>query len=240
MAEPNGTSVSVNGVLSALSTFPLAINTDVILLVSANAGMNKWFRLINDMAGTGYASGKAMSSNGRLKGEPFTYEDKDINSDAQLFRFELTPDQTQVANMINKASEMYVSAGGLLDSVSTAGNNFEIKQLGKTRSFWIDPTLEDTDPLHAAAAGTHIVNWLADAGSASAWIFEFAGETTGVKNLLPFTNKIRTANGIITIDGVENFEVYSITGQKQNHKQRLVTGVYIVKVNNSVQKVVLK
>ena len=92
MAEPNGTSVSVNGVLSALSTFPLAINTDVILLVSANAGMNKWFRLINDMAGTGYASGKAMSSNGRLKGEPFTYEDKDINSDAQLFRFELTPD----------------------------------------------------------------------------------------------------------------------------------------------------
>ena len=240
MAEPNGTSVSVNGVLSALSTFPLAINTDVILLVSANAGMNKWFRLINDMAGTGYASGKAMSSNGRLKGEPYTYEDKDIYSDAQLFRFELTPDQTQVANMINKASEMYVSAGGLLDSVSTAGNNFEIKQLGKTRSFWIDPTLEDTDPLHAAAAGTHIVNWLADAGSASAWIFEFARETTDVKNLLPFTNKIRTANGIITIDGVENFEVYSITGQKQNHKQRLVTGVYIVKVNNSVQKVVLK
>lgn len=240
MAEPNGTSVSVNGVLSALSTFPLAINTDVILLVSANAGMYKWFRLINDMAGTGYASGKAMSSNGRLKGEPYTYEDKDIYSDAQLFRFELTPDQTQVVNMINKASEMYVSAGGLLDSVSTAGNNFEITQLGKTRSFWIDPTLEDTDPLHAAADGTHIVNWLADAGSASAWIFEFAGETTDVKNLLPFTNKIRTANGIITIDGVENFEVYSITGQKQNHKQRLVTGVYIVKVNNSVQKVVLK
>ena len=59
--------------------------------------------------------------------------------------------------MINKASEMYVSAGGLLDSVSTAGNNFEITQLGKTRSFWIDPTLEDTDPLHAAADGTHIV-----------------------------------------------------------------------------------
>ena len=240
MAEPNGTSVSVNGVLSALSTFPLAINTDVILLVSANAGMYKWFRLINDMAGTGYASGKAMSSNGRLKGEPFTYEDKDINSDAQLFRFELTPDQTQVANMINKASEMYVSAGGLLDSVSTAGNNFEIKQLGKTRSFWIDPTLEDTDPLHAAADGINILNWLADAGSASAWVFEFAGETTGVKNVFPTENKIRTANNMITIDGIDNFDVYSATGQKQNHKARLATGVYIVRFNNYVQKVVLK
>ena len=225
--------------MNAAST-GLVINTDINLLVSTTAGMYKWFRVINNMAGTGYASGKAMSSNGRLKGEPFTYEDKDINSDAQLFRFELTPDQTQVASMINKGSGMYVSAEGLLDSVSTADNNFEITQLAGGRSFWIDPTLAETDPLHAAADGIHIVNWLADAGSASAWIFEFAGETTDVKNLLPFTNKIRTANGIITIDGVENFEVYSITGQKQNHKQRLLTGVYIVKVNNSVQKVVLK
>ena len=225
--------------MNAAST-GLVINTDINLLVSTTAGMYKWFRVINNMAGTGYASGKAMSSNGRLKGEQFTYEDKDINSDAQLFRFELTPDQTQVASMINKGSGMYVSAEGLLDSVSTADNNFEIIQLAGGRSFWIDPTLAETDPLHAAADGIHIVNWLADAGSASAWIFEFAGETTDVKNLLPFTNKIRTANGIITIDGVENFEVYSITGQKQNHKQRLMTGVYIVKVNNSVQKVVLK
>ncbi len=218
----------------------LVVNTDVKLLVSKNAGAHKWFRLINDMAGTGYASGKAMSSNGRAEGEAYTYEDKDENSDAQLFRFELTPDQTQVANIVNKGKGLYVTADGKLALASTADNNFAITQLGKTRSFWIDPTLADTDPLHAAAANSDIVNWLADAGSASAWIFEFAGETTGVKNVFPAENKIRTINNIITIDGVDNFEVYSATGQKLNRKARLATGVYIVRFKNYVQKVVLK
>ena len=225
--------------MNAAST-TLVVNTDVKLLVSTTTGAYKWFRLINNMSGTGYASGKAMSSNGRLDGEPFTYEDKDINSDAQLFRFELTADQTQVANIINKSSVMYVSAEGKLAAASTADNNFAITQLAGGNSFWIDPTLADMDPLHAAADGINILNWLDYAGSASAWVFEFAGETTGVKNVFPTENKIRTANNMITIDGIDNFDVYSATGQKQNHKARLATGVYIVRFNNYVQKVVLK
>ena len=45
---------------------------------------------------------------------------------------------------------------------------------------------------------------------------------------------------IITIDGVDNFEVYSATGQKLNRKMRLSTGVYIVRFNDYVQKVVHK
>ena len=219
----------------------LVINTDVKLLVSTTAGNQKWFRLINNMAGAGYASGKAMSSNGRMEGEPYTYEDKDVNSDAQLFRFVLTDDQTKVAHIFNKGIALYVSAEGKLVAASTPDNFFEITQLGKTRSFWIDPTLADTAPLHAAQDGTNILNWLADAGSASAWIIEFAGETTGVKNTqFPAENKIRTINNIITIDGVDNFEVYSATGQKLNRKMRLSTGVYIVRFNDYVQKVVLK
>ena len=225
--------------MNAAST-GLVVNTDVKLLVSTTSGANKWFRLINNMAGAGYASGKAMSSNGRLEGEKFTYEEKDVNSDAQLFRFELTTDQTQVANIINKSSGMYVAADGKLATASTADNNFAITQLGTGRSFWIDPTLADTDPLHAAYDGTEILNWLAGEGSASAWIFEFVGESTGLINLFPAENKIRTTNNIITVDGIDNFDVYSATGQKQNHRARLATGVYIVRFNNYVQKVVLK
>ncbi len=225
--------------MNAAST-GLVVNTDVKLLVSTTSGANKWFRLINNMAGAGYASGKAMSSNGRLEGEKFTYEEKDVNSDAQLFRFELTTDQTQVANIINKSSGMYVAADGKMAAASTTDNNFAITQLGTGRSFWIDPTLADTDPLHAAYDGTEILNWLAGEGSASAWIFEFVGESTGLINLFPVENKIRTTNNIITVDGIDNFDVYSATGQKQNHRARLATGVYIVRFNNYVQKVVLK
>ena len=217
----------------------LVINTDVKLLVSTTTGAYKWFRLINNMAGAGYASGKAMTSNGRFDGEPYTYESKDINSDAQLFRFELSTDQTQIASIINKGSGMYVSAEGKLAATSTPDNNFAITQLGTSYSFLIDPTLADTAPLHAAS-NTNILNYSAGEGSASAWVFEFAGETTGVRNVFPSENKIRITDNLITIDGIENFEVYSVTGQKYNHQNRLTTGIYIVKFNNYVQKVIVK
>lgn len=218
----------------------LVINTDIKLLKSSNANSYKWFRLINNMSGTGYASGKAMSSNGRLKGEAFTWEDRDITSDAQLFRFNLTTDETQVASIVNKGNGMYVTAEGKIDSISTAGNNFEITQLSGGRSFWIDPTAVDTDPLHAAG-NTNILNWLDYAGSASAWLFEFVKEeATALKNVTSNKYDVRAANGLITVAGVENFDVYSITGQKQNHKAPLMAGVYIVKVNGYVKKVMLK
>lgn len=228
----------------------LVINNDIKLLVSTTPNTVKWFRLINGAAtSVTYASGKAMSSNGRLVAEPFTFEDKDVTSLNQLFKFELNGDQTKVSNMVNNANSLYMAADGLIATTSTAGNEFEITQLAGGRSFWIHPTVMDVtdpanpyrlDPLHAAAAGTMILNWNSGVGSASAWIFEFVKEeTTAVKNVQAFTYKVNTLNNIITVDGVENFEVYSAIGQKQNINKALISGVYFVKVNNAVKKVVI-
>ena len=62
---------------------------------------------------------------------------------------------------------------------------------------------------------------------------------TGLNNA---ANKqiVRVNNGIVTVDGVDKFEVYSVTGQKQNTKTPLKSGVYIVKINDYTQKVIVK
>lgn len=228
----------------------MSVNTDVKLL-QPNTWTKKWFRIINNMAGTGYASGKAMSSNGRLVDEHFTYELKDINSEAQLFRFELTEDQTKVASIINKQNNLYLSANATMALTSTVGNSFEIIQLEGGRSFWIDPTntvspdpndgYNSVAPIHAALAGTNIVNWVAGAGSASAWLFEYVmDETTGIKSVVDFNYTVRIVNKMITVDGVPDFELYTVLGQKQNIHQALTSGVYFVKVNDKVKKVIVK
>lgn len=51
---------------------------------------------------------------------------------------------------------------------------------------------------------------------------------------------IRTTNKVITVDGVENFEVFSISGQKQNKTQALENGIYIVRIQNQAFKVNVK
>lgn len=227
----------------------LSINTDVKLLVN-NPWSPKWYRLINNQSGTGYASGKVMSSNGRMETEQFTYEDRDITSEAQLFRFELNAEQTKVAAIVNKLTGYYVSAKGSLEKASTPGNMFDITQLAGGRSFWIDPTntvspdpkdeYNSTAPLHAAATGTHIVNWLSGAGSASAWIFEYATEFMAVKNTADVQYQIRVKDGYVTVDGVDEFDIYTVLGQKKNNKLALPCGVYVVKVKNFTQKIVVQ
>lgn len=232
----------------------LVVNTDIKLLTSTTPNALKWFRLINGASSSvAYVSGFAMSSNGRMAKEPFSYEVKDINSDAQLFSFELNTNQTKVATMFNKGAQMYMSPTGAIinkDSIMQITNEFEITQLGNGGSFWIHPTYIDaTDPaapyrvapLHAQEIGSEIMNYSAGVGSASAWVFEFVKEeSTALKSVEAFTYTVRTTNNIITVDGVENFEVYSVLGQKQNVKRTLNRGVYVVKVNNKTQKVVLK
>ena len=64
--------------------------------------------------------------------------------------------------------------------------------------------------------------------------------TTGNAAVSKSEYLIRLANGIVKVDGAENFEVYSVTGQKQNTKTSLKSGVYIVKINDYTQKVIVK
>lgn len=232
-----------NGILSINAALAngFVVNTDLRLLKSTDPTKYKWFRLINNQTGSGYASGKALSSNGRLIGQRFTYELLNTTSDYQLFRFELSANDSLVAHIMNKATGYYVTATCTLDSISTATNFFAIVQLDGGHSFWIDPTFENLAPLHAQQTNSDIVNWLNGAGSASAWLFEFASETpVAVKRIVSDKYLVRTANNRITVDGDENFEVYSILGQRQNIKTQLKAGVYVVKVNNYTQKVVIR
>lgn len=174
----------------------LVVNTDINLLASTNPVADKWYRLINDMSGAGYATGKAMSSNGRLVTEPFTWETKDVASNAQLFRFKLSADKTKVAYIVNKDNSLFIAANGTMVASPTSGVEFEITQLSGGRSFWIKPTT--AAPLHAQAVGAHIVNWLNGAGSASAWVFEFVKEEDATDLLATYTLAKTRANTLYT------------------------------------------
>ena len=59
-------------------------------------------------------------------------------------------------------------------------------------------------------------------------------------NLINSTYVIKAINGIVKVDGAEDFEVYSVTGQKQNKQAQLKSGIYIVKIRDYSQKVIVK
>lgn len=62
---------------------------------------------------------------------------------------------------------------------------------------------------------------------------------TGLNNAANKQN-VRVNNGIVTVDGVDNFEIYSITGQKLSAQTQLKKGVYLVKISDYTQKVIVK
>ncbi|MBN2766919.1 MAG: hypothetical protein JXR27_11150 [Paludibacteraceae bacterium] len=232
-----------NGIfaINAALTSGFIVNTDMNLLESASPDSFKWFRIICAQSGPGYAAGKAMSSNGRMVGEQFTYEEVDPASDSQLFRFVLSENDSLVAHIINKAEGYYINVSGAVDIASTDSNMFDIVQLAGGRSFLIDPTMNESDPLHTQEAGANIVNWLSGVGSASAWFIEaIPTEPNEVKNLLSDKYRVRTLNRRIFIEGFEVFEIYSYSGRKLSHDSALLPGIYIVKVNSDVLKVVMK
>lgn len=79
--------------------------------------------------------------------------------------------------------------------------------------------------------------------NASTWstfrVSPYSG-TSVKKNFNTSSLAVRVSNRIITVDNVDNFEVYSISGQQMNHKAALQNGVYIVKAGDAVQKVLVK
>jgi hypothetical protein len=95
-------------------------------------------------------------------------------------------------------------------------------------------------PLHAAVTGANIVNYWATEGSASSWRFELFADLNALKNVSAARYQISSNHGVISVKGVENFEVYSVLGQQQNTKAALKSGVYFVKVNDYTQKYILK
>lgn len=126
-----------------------------------------------------------------------------------------------------------------------------ITQLANGTSFWIYPTYIDNitdpatpvrvNPLHAAQSGSVILNWYAGVGSASAWSFELAFEEPSALSTIKTNDYVvRVNNGIISVNGIENFDVYSTVGQKLNKYATLSAGIYLVKIGNTKIKVLVK
>jgi hypothetical protein len=219
---------------------PNIIKTPATLLSESN-DKYRWY-WIKSTATQAYAKDMVISAGMRDVGEKYTFEPKaEQISDNQLFRFELTDDQTAVLHIINKTGT-YMASNGAITEASTAGNTFAINPLVDAYSFNIKPT--SVSALHAQATGSHIVNWAGAVGSASAWTFEYAMETpkmiTSNQKLNNDRYTIRLENSVIKVDGVETFEVYSVSGQRINQHTPLNSGVYLIKFNNVVEKVMVR
>lgn len=225
---------------AAIASYKASINGPVSL-ISASGSNYRWY-WIKSTSAHAYAQNKVISAGTRILGEKFTFEPKAAEvSDVQLFRFELTEDQTKVLNIINKAGG-YMANNGAIATTSTADNNFALNLLAGGYSFNIKPT--SLNAIHAQETGAHIVNWAGDAGTSSAWVFEYALETpritTALNNSEMSEYKIKVSDRIISVEGESEFEIYSVTGQKLDKQFRLATGVYFVKLNNATVKVIVR
>ena len=231
---------------TAITDYKSTINSNTASLLSSTQGMYRWYwiRSYATNSNATYAFGKVISQGIRAVGDKFTFEPKVTDpkpNPVQLFRFETTIDG-KIANIIDGLGNV-MAATGAISTTPTDGNDFTLTPLTDGVAFWIKPT--SLDPIHAQEAGSHIVNWNNTAGSASAWVFDYAMETTvadatALKNTETQGYRINTLNHTITVEGVNNFEVYSVTGQKQNRERALQSGIYFVKIGDLVQKVMVK
>lgn len=234
-------SKSIADLMAAIETYKGSLNSNLESLLSSNASNYRWY-WIRSTAAKSYIAGKVISSTGRAVGEKYTFEDKaETTSDAQLFRFELTEDKTAIANIINKEGNTYLSQNGVIGEDASANEGtFSMLLLTDGSSFNIKPST--TAPIHGQQNGTHIVNWNAGAGSASAWVVDFAIETSSSAIVSPTMKSyvITVENGVIRVSGVPEFEVYTLTGQQVNAKAVLEKGIYVVKIENFLQKVIVR
>lgn len=147
-------------------------NTDITTLESPTPQKNyRWFRIVSAATSELFRN-KAISSRGRVEGEKLTYETIDVEADQQLFRFDLNESGTAVRAIVNKASSMYMAGNGAIAAEFPAVD-FEVTALDGS-SFWIKPV--GLNPIHAT--GSHIINWNAGAGSASAWKLVYVMDST--------------------------------------------------------------
>jgi hypothetical protein len=232
----------------AMAAYRATIIKNPELLLSSSADNYRWY-WIRSSSTHAYASGRVMSLGARLSGEKYTFEPKAAEvSDAQLFRFELTADKLKVQNIVNKLNGQYVSVNGAvmdtayyaITDTTQVVKEFELIPLTDGISFNIKPA--GVNALHAQQSGSHMVNWAGGAGSASAWVIEFALETPKVTSTTSIESDIRiyVTNRTIAVEGVSAYEIYSITGQRMQKNASLNSGVYIVRTPELTVKVLVQ
>jgi hypothetical protein len=229
-----------SSVASAMSIYRTRVVTNLELLTD-NTNY-RWYWIQNKAVHV-YAANKVISSTGRLTGNKFTFEAKSAEIiDEQLFRVELTDDKTKIKNIINKKEGKFMAPNGAIsDTAFVVTNSFALNILSDGASLNIKPTTPAA--LHAQESGAQIVNWAGEAGSASAWVFELAMESPKVITAnSSIENKFRVSvsNRIVTVEGVKEYEIYSVTGQRHTLNTTLQQGVYIIKSPEFTTKVMVK
>jgi hypothetical protein len=220
-----------------LAVYISTVNDDPVLLTDATHYRWYWIRSTSTHV---YAADKVFSSVGRDVGLKYTFEAKAAEPiDEQLFRFELTEDKSAVQNIVCKTGT-FMSTNGTIVADPLEEPTFSLIVLNDGISYNIKPSTASA--LHAQEAGANIVNWAGVAGSASAWVFDLAMQEPKVLTSVQKTEtgyRILVNNGVITVEGVDAYEVYSLTGQRQPHNVTLQKGVYIVKSQEFTVKIAL-
>ena len=154
----------------------------------------------------------------------------------------------------NKATGFYM-VGSRDAGTTTTGNGFTPTLQGNNQY-----TLKTADAGNPNTSTTNVwranlcdrLYFATDPGvnSLISWYFVVAPESesnyqialimSGVSDVNKSDYNISTVNRTITVEGVNNFEVYSVTGQKQNRERALKSGVYVVKIQDYSQKVIVK
>lgn len=240
--KPEATEQELNDAISmtmnAMNNYRTKIIANPELLTSAQNYRWYWIRSTSVHP---YAANKVISSTGRSTGEKFTFESKANEPiDEQLFRFELTEDKLLVKNLISKTGK-YMAANGAISDTAGVANTFNLLPLSDGLSFNIKPAA--VAAIHAQESGAHLVNWAGDGGSASAWVFDLAMEIPMVAtSTLELENNYRifVSDNRIIVEGVESYEIYSVTGQRQGLNAALQQGIYIVKTSEFTVKVMVR
>ncbi len=137
----------------------------------------------------------------------------------------------------NKGSELYMT--GSRDQDET-GEELTVELVeGTTNQYQI--STGGQNPTCAWKNNKADRNSALGADSMTAWyLIEHSKNSNDVASIEEQNISITVVNGVVNVLGVDNFEVYTLAGQKVNAKQQLQAGVYIVKVDNAARKVVVK
>lgn len=228
---------NMNAALSAYNTAAKNLQK----LLSANTSNYRWYRLKN----RNYTTNDIITTNGVAENGGIIAQNSGTANDNELWRFEVNEGATGV-KIINKATGLAIKENGT-STQSTLVEKATATEFAFTAvdTYWGIGRVNATQYqyLHRSGSST-IVGWELSA-AASQWALQFVEETTAVTTGNTNTAQntqyiIRTNNKVITVDGVENFEVFSINGQKQNKTQALESGIYIVRIQNQAFKVNVK
>ncbi len=157
-----------------INTFKAAFVQDKTVLTGTDATKYKWYTITSAATAHPTILGQVVSSNGKNLEDPFRIEDKPTNvPDAQLFRFELDSEKLKI---INKANGKYMDN---FAKISNTAGLFSLVLLEDQFAFNINnSTGNEHKALHVGQANGDLTIWNNDAGTGSAWVFDYVKTTT--------------------------------------------------------------